>query len=53
MAYTELANNNIDFSQCSKVNLSHTDLTHITLNFAKDAEVDLSFCHNFPERLDL
>ncbi len=53
MRTTDISGSEIDFSQCSKVNLRHVDLCLKPLNFAKDAEVDLAFCHNFPERLDL
>jgi hypothetical protein len=54
MRHTDISNmSEIDFSQCSKVNLSYVDLCLKPLKFAKDSEVNLSFCHNFPEQLDL
>ena len=43
----------LDFSQCSKVNLDGCDLRGLNLKFSEGAEVDLECTRNMPEVLDL
>ncbi len=43
----------LDLSNCPKVNLSHASLGNNNLKFQKNADIDLSYARQFPEKLDV